>query len=807
MNYGKYFRLNLKESKVVDGIAVYDYIDLPAYFGRSKSISPKYPITAVICQDSVRFRLHYCAYKVEQEEGKVFQYFYSSEEALKKHCVEVRMVHMQEIILELPFVNEVKESLTDAINNIYFTSFPLLGADCNTEKKDNEGFIYQLLSKRYRPDKWNWETSNTIEEESYKSLQKNIDGDKSYSTLWLMGLQREGIHEDKQEGPKYIDLTDGEDEENNVKAKYVGFLRKLLLDFMFDLAHSDIFQSSPNYTAMYSGLKSNFLFSALMHKCEYYYYRGLTLDAISDVEKLGAIPKDDKDNRKKFIRELYATKLFEAEKAWVEDITNPLAEQYFKESDDDFLSHEQASIWKKIKNWWEKGNRFKVLRESFRNWLNESFRTCIFVTRPNWFADPEEEMRRVCFTMKDIDSKKNHLCNSETVAEYLNIKSRDGVMDLRVHISRWFLRRNAFLDVLHLHVFKYAHITIPILIFCIAGWMLLSGSTFFSQDWWCTTPIMWRIILGTWLAGLVVSLSMWIILTYYTPKLDNKRDIDVLEGWRKRLVAKRMFWWVIFGGVDLSLFFVAINAAPQYNIWALLAAVAFALVALILSWTDIIHIKLVKNVHLLLPRLVASIAAAWLSLAIGNELFQSFFDALPSWLTCGLLSFVVLFFILYEMNKSIPNKSGLVKLIRSIEMLVASYLVSIVVGLFIINFTGERFMERSGYLETFHSEYLANTGDSAKFVYNQDYYYKEGALSKDSLNRDYLNDLENLTITRHGAEESSCGPVITYWEVQVGDETHRFFVLRDFLIQFAFLAMFIGVFIQMIFEEKSITDM
>ena len=248
--------------------------------------------------------------------------------------------------------------------------------------------------------------------------------------------------------------------------------------------------------------------------------------------------------------------------------------------------------------------------------------------------------------------------------------------------------------------------------------------------------------------------------------------------------------------------------APQYNIWALWAAVAFFIAALILSWTQVIHIKLVKNVHLLLPRLVASIAAAWLSLAIGNELFQSFFDALPSRLTCILLSFVVLFFILYEMNKSIPNKSGLVKLIRSLEMLVVSYLVSIVVGLFIINFTGERFMERSGYLKDFHEEYLANGGDKTGGAFQQDYYYNSqiSKIDSTSISRDYLDDLKHLTITRHGAEISSREPVLTYWDVQLGDETHRFFILRDFLIQFAFLAMFIGVFIQMIFEEKTITD-
>lgn len=770
MNSGKFFRLNLEDSKIVDKVAIYDYIDLPAYNETPNRISPKYPITLCITQDTLRFSLHYCAF----HEEKTDNFYYDIADYKGEGPLE--MVHMQEIILEIPFVNNSMQPVSDCIKDLYINYFPVF----DEKKKDDSQFLKLKLDEVYKEG-----------DDAKHQL------DHSFSNLWLMGSLK------------------------NEKNKYVGFLRKLLLDFMFDLKHTEVFQTAASYQEMYSGLMSDFYFSALMHKCEYYYYRGLTLDAISDVEKLPAsseIEKNKKEERKKFIRELYATKLFEAEKAWVEDITNPLAEQCFKENDDDFLAGESkfSRLCGIIKKCWRRKNGSAILVYLTRRWwryveLKAMFRTSEFITRPNWFADPEEEMERVCFTMTEYKKEKaityalSHQCNSETVAEYLGIQKQDGIMDLRAHISRWFLHRNAFSNVLHLHFFRHAHWIIPILVLVLACWIIFSGSTFFSQDWWCTTPLKWWVI-ATWLVGLIVSLSIWGKPTYSPPKNGNKRDIDVLEGWRVKLVAKRMFWWVIFGGVDLSLFFVAINVVPQYNMWVLLAAVAFFIAALILSWTQVIHIKLVKNVHLLLPRLVASIAAAWLSLAIGNELFQSFFDALPSWLTCGLLSFVVLFFILYEMNKSIPNKSGLVKSIRSVEMLVVSYLVSIVVGLFIINFTGERFMERSGYLKDFHEEYLANGGDKTGCAFQQDYHYQGDTLPSDTLSRLYLENLKHLTITRHGEEVSSREPVLTYWDVQLGDETHRFFILRDFLIQFAFLAMFIGVFIQMIFEEKTITD-
>ena len=776
MNSGKFFKLNLEDSKIVDKVAIYDYIDLPAYKETQKRISPKYPISLCITQDSLQFILHYCAFHDEETDA----FCYGIADYKGKGPLE--MVHMQEIILEIPFTNNSMLPVSDCIKDLYINFFPVYLNEKNDVRKSDGSFLKKTLDKVY-----NW------------GYYKEHSLDHSFSNLWLMGNLREN-------------------------GQYVGFLRKLLLDFMFDLKHSEVFQTAASYQEMYSGLMSDFYFSTLMHKCEYYYYRSLTLDAIYDLEKLVDISKNDKDKRKECVRELYATKLFEAEKAWVEDITNPLAETFFKENDDDFISPKNDKLWVRIKRrknilakhlgllqkWWKKENRSTILVYLVKKWwknfsFKHLFRTGKFITRPNWFADPEEEMRRVCFTMTEPKKPLSHLCNSETVAEYLKIKKQDGIMNLRAHISRWFLRRNAFSDVLHLHFFKFAHVVIPVLVLFVAAWILLSGSTFFSQDWWCNHLCLGRWALALWMIVLGVSVFWWIKKPYTPKKANNKRDIEVLIGWRKRLVAKRMFWWALLGGVDLLLAFIAINAAPQYNKLALVAAVVCLFAALILSWTSSIHIKLIKNVHLLLPRLVASIAAAWLTLAIGNELFQSFFDALPSWLTCGLLSFVVLFFILYEMNKSIPNKSGFVKLIRSVEMLVISYLVAIVVGLFIINFTGERFMERSGYLETFHNEYLAKGGDKTGDAFQQDYHYDGVTLPSDTPNRLYLENLEHLTITRHGAEVSSHKPVLTYWDIHLWHDYH-FFILRDFLIQFAFLAMFIGVFIQMIFEEKSITE-
>lgn len=51
------------------------------------------------------------------------------------------------------------------------------------------------------------------------------------------------------------------------------FVRKLFLDFLFDLEHSDVFENIALYDDIYIKLHKNFLFNAIANKAEYYYQR------------------------------------------------------------------------------------------------------------------------------------------------------------------------------------------------------------------------------------------------------------------------------------------------------------------------------------------------------------------------------------------------------------------------------------------------------------------------------------------------------------------------------------------------------
>ena len=258
----------------------------------------------------------------------------------------------------------------------------------------------------------------------------------------------------------------------------------------------------------------------------------------------------------------------------------------------------------------------------------------------------------------------------------------------------------------------------------------------------------------------------------------------------------------------------------------------------------VFQIHWLSNMHVFYPRLIASIAAAWLTIAIGNELFGTFFDSMVSWSTSVWLAVMVFIFVMYEINKMLPLETVLNKTLRCLSIMSISYMISLVVGLFIINFTGERFLERSGVLEDFYAQYVEpgheRQVEHTKYKFTSPKSHKEetslkssGTITivgesklKDSLTRDVtatgdftgqvyynendnpvtdaerLKDLEEVYINTNG-EDNRNHPIVTTWEL--GDA--KFFILRDFLIQFAFVAMFIGIFIQMIFEEKNITEM
>ncbi|MCR4717426.1 MAG: hypothetical protein K5656_09610 [Lachnospiraceae bacterium] len=840
MNYGRFFRLNQNLSRIEEGFAIYDYIDLPAYFAPSMSnrMSPKYPISVMITSNSVTFRLHYSALKIERKEkegnednanlatvesnnitSKYPKYYYDYEitdtlraDLQKEKPVDItKIAHMAEVILELPYTDTANRSLSDTIKSIYHTNFPqmLKLNNANSEQKESTGgrFLEGLIRKRYHEDGKQIKT-NEVDSIFYEALRKVSDGTTSYSTLWLMELVQGEKH-----GSRYCRTNNGR--------KIVGFLRKLLLDFMFDLKHSDVFQNSIFYQAMYSGLMSDFYFSALMHKCEYYYYRELITDEISQIGKEEKTEEcDNKETKRKNhgdrlnrLRFLYAQELFKAEDLWIKDIMSPSSEIYFEHYNIKDKKEGETTFRRKVSQWLKKGRIF----------YEKSLKQRDFDVWNSWFANPEEEMRRVCFAKKD-NKDIIHLCNAETLAEYLDLSKHDNEAvskqmikdkdNFKVAISQWFLKRYDFKDVMHLHLFKRAH------------WLLFSsiiavvGLLFFNPT--SVTDTFWNENRGN---IIVLSLVLvLIILLWKCQSLIKLFRFDLI-GVNKRIILRRICGII----TNVALVIVALFVFPGFisNYFPSFRAdmndestrgtfckfiVIFSQVTIVLGggWlvNKLSNLRLLANMHIFYPRLIASIAAAWLSLAIGNELFGTFFDSIVSWSTSIWLTVIVFVFVMYEVNKMLPYELAWNKFSRCLGIIAISYMISLIVGLFIINFTGERFLERSDTLENFYVEYVRVGNDTIKNekqVDNTRYRFvtpsRRDLADKQYSDADRLKGLEEVYINTNG-ENNRNHPIVTTWEL----DDAKFFILRDFLIQFAFVAMFIGIFIQMLFEDKTITE-
>ena len=819
MNYGRFFRLNQSLSKVEDGVAIYDYIDLPAYFGPSvdNPMSPKYPICVTISSDAVCFNLHYSAFKIEKDKeiddlksgGPRYAYdledinnkAFSVEE--KNNLNNVSMAHMEENIIELPFLDVTSYKLSDIIKNIYSTSFPQV-VDESTSMGGR--YLEQLIRKRYSLSD-NINEDSSIEKDLYKRLREETDNTISFSTLWLMDLLKNG----------HIELCQNTNNTQNSNKQQnrpiVGLLRKLLLDFMFDLKHSDVFQNSSNYQQMFSGLMSDFYFSALMHKCEYYYYRKLTCLAIEDIDR--EINSEAKQKRKEAIKALYANELVNAEDLWIKDIMNPQAEKEFE--------HQYPS----------KKNILHYLREfvefySFEQWSS-------------WFAEPEEEMRRVCFTMKDNIGQR-HICNAETLIKYLGnsqenddktIKTiKDLCDDDKEQVSRWFLKHYAFSDVLHLHLFKHANLLF-LLLFALPA--LIS---------WLSREKMYTIYMPIVYGFIILSIVFFVFHLLYKYNVCKTcgrlakcglynlffksiiSNSGIVKARRKMVLRKIVIVIISLSTISLIIRFGLSQKCNEFvREYDLLGTIAIisSLLAITIFAILVKYRSIISRLHLALPRLVASITLAWITLSMGFDLYVSYFDSIPSIPYIVVICVVVFLFVVYSINLVIPHSIPIRKILRSLELIIISYFVSLTVGFLIINFLGPKYLERGGYIIDYYDQHVENSDGRLVRIEKKNNELSPSCYSNDSCRIDstqlILQKLDNIDSSvndtsshvrlvkeleevRMEGKNYCIAAKIDFWGMHI-------FILRDFLVMFAFIAMFTGIFIQLIIfgDNKQMTEL
>lgn len=848
MNTGLFYSLDIDASKLDDGIAVFRYTDLPAYINQKHPISQQYPIAVVITEEKVRFIVHYCVYRSGHDQ---YHFFYEDyqEEGEVDHLT---IMHMEEVLFDLPYVSKNGE-IASIIKNLYTTRFPItLGQESNTRQNSFANYMQYLLSQRY-------------EDEGF--LQQYVERDRentSYSSLLIWGLK----NAERRFCLREIDSTIGS------ACNYDKFLRKLFLDFLFDLIHSHVFENSPYYTAMYEGLMADFFFSAVVHKSEYYYQRALVC------ERFGGLCDSQEYNA---IHRIYAEYFDKAEKNWLECIQSPEADRYFNytpnwyQIDNGRSNNEgcNVEIHTRMRRVWARFSLKKIERLLFPR----------FHVRPySWFVDPEEELQRVYFYLPLYNEKNTpNQCgllwpfrNSQDFAVLKEGKAHPEELNLRLKKSSlWLFKRYAFANAFRLSFFRGANTllfiilsTISILLLVFPGF-LKPTIIFYISVYIGVIAFVVTIILGVcW------RLNSHKITKEKADQENNKQEFcvdrntttgsilkkQILSSWQKR-----WFW----RSLAMTLIYWMIWSALYYTLpWLIFCIIVIILI--FLSRDSLLS----RYLHFSFPRLIASITAAWFTIALSEDLYKAFFDASFTWRTCALVSGIVFVFVLYEINRMLPFLDSLKRVFRASELMLISFILSICIGLVVINFTGEKFLERSGYLpEFFRHELLTGPGKSNSlqiawdeispdtmvqyslrnpipryadsivharkmasairaFIaakqrdHDLDYSDRIDMLRedlRDSIIQDstaqidsaewrsfilkhenptlFLSLLENVQHRDHLWKGRHT--IATNWEI---GKSYNFFILRDFLIQFSFIAMFIGIFIQLIFEEKNIPE-
>ncbi|GHT12824.1 hypothetical protein FACS189426_16800 [Bacteroidia bacterium] len=231
--------------------------------------------------------------------------------AITKECIEFKAhfyanaidrhkeVHLHNTILSLPLSAnlEVKDGLTRVLIEGYCTKFP---------SKENI-YFYDLIGKR---------------------LPEN-DAALSYSNSAIFKIK------------DIIETV------LNKSSNIEWFIRKLILDFLFDLEHTKVFQNSPYYEYAFIKLRENFFFNALANKAKHYYYR-----EIAEKNKM-----TDEDKKLFFLKEYFLP----AEEQWIKSIMNPRADHDFTIEEKGWFENPEQEINDIYKN--DSANSVKLFKE------------------------------------------------------------------------------------------------------------------------------------------------------------------------------------------------------------------------------------------------------------------------------------------------------------------------------------------------------------------------------------------------------------------------------------------------------------
>lgn len=446
MNYGRYFSLDVNASQLVNGLAVFNYrgfknriVKIANNNGREK-----YPIYVTFSQEGVSFNIHNIEESISEDIGWATQ-------------------HTNSLILSLPTSSNlnIKDSLTQNVINIFRNKFPHNSA---------ENRLYDYAASSIK--------------------NSELDGKGiTYSSLEVFGIV--------YDKPQVIE-----------RPPIVGMLRKLFLDFLYDLEHTNVFKNAYNFESLYIALNENFLFKAIRDKAEYYYQRKMV--SVPQAEYETAFDVADKEI---FMADSYV----DAEKRWVETIADPRSEGIFHMAEGWFLSAEKemnAVYESDILSFYKEGKRVEP-KSNYK-----TFRCTDFVKRIKY--SKSEETTSVEYNKKCIEDFKST------------------IVDTAKRASKWYIHKYSFSGTLRIWYGKsywaktvifVTAIVILLLSIAVPSWIGLSNNDL-------TLPI-----------GAVLFLSLWRIISLCSDRLKQVGSISLLMP--RLFAAITTAWFTLAIGEDV----------------------------------------------------------------------------------------------------------------------------------------------------------------------------------------------------------------------------------------------------------------
>jgi hypothetical protein len=221
------------------------------------------------------------------------------------------------------------------------------------------------------------------------------------------------------------------------------------------------------------------------------------------------------------------------------------------------------------------------------------------------------------------------------------------------------------------------------------------------------------------------------------------------------------------------------------------------------------------TVTIFMPRLFMAISSAWMVFVLTEELWKISFDTVISLkllLVSLLLFWIVVFFMTIEVKKIAYDINILSLIPRVILVFIISLIISSSVGILFINLTAEKMLTRSNYLATFFKDFhefnekpILIGADGLPYAYKQSCQenLKEN-LKKDISDEEFYDKFLSRVMVKIGIIQHH---VMLRWKIYFF-KWHLFeiVIFPGLWIYRSIFSLFVGIFIQLIFEEKSITE-